>query len=142
MASVHYWLIKSEPSVYPYSQLEAEGRTSWTGIRNYEARNNLRAMKPGDLCLYYHSNEGKAVVGVARVETLAGPDETAPGENWASVQVSPVVAFGEPVTLATIKGTPAFEDLQLVTRGRISVVPVSAAHFKLLLKMGKTSLPR
>ena len=142
MAKTQYWLIKSEPSVYPYAQLEEEQRTDWTGIRNFEARNNLRAMKPGDLCLYYHSNEGKAVVGVAKVLTAAGPDPTAPGENWASVEVAPVVAFKEPVELATIKKTAALKDIQLITRSRISVVPVSAEHFKLILKLGKTSLPR
>ncbi len=97
MAKTQYWLIKSEPTVYPYSQLEKDGKTDWTGIRNFEARNNLRAMKPGELCLYYHSNEGKAVVGVAKVLTAAGEDPTAPGEDWASVQVGPVVALAEPV---------------------------------------------
>lgn len=142
MAKTQYWLIKSEPSVYPYAQLEKDGKTDWTGIRNYEARNNLRAMKPGDLCLYYHSNEGKAVVAVAQVLTAAGPDPTAPGEDWASVEVAPVVALKEPVTLATFKKTPAFKDLQLLTKSRISVVPVSAEHFKAILKLGKTALPK
>lgn len=142
MAKTQHWLIKSEPTVYPYAQLEKDGKTDWTGIRNYEARNNLRAMKPGDLCLYYHSNEGKAVVAVARVLTSAGPDPTAPGEDWASLEVGPVVALKEPVTLAVIKQTPAFKDLQLLTRSRISVVPVSSEHFKALLKLGKTALPK
>jgi predicted RNA-binding protein with PUA-like domain len=142
MAKPRYWLIKSEPSVYPYAQLEQEGKTDWTGVRNYEARNNLRAMKPGDLCLYYHSNEDKAVVGVAKVLAAAGPDPTAPGEDWASVDVAPVVAVKQPVELATIKKTPALKDMQLLTRGRISVVPVTAEHFKLVLKMGKTALPK
>lgn len=142
MAKSQYWLIKSEPSVYPYTQLEKDKKTEWTGVRNYEARNNLRAMKPGDLCLYYHSNEGKAVVGVARVLTAAGEDPTAPGEDWASVEVGPVVPFQQPVELATIKATAALKELQLITRSRISVVPVSAPHFKLILKMGKTTLPK
>jgi len=142
MAKTQYWLIKSEPSVYPYSQLEQDGKTDWTGIRNFEARNNLRAMKPGDLCLYYHSNEGKAVVGVAKVLTAAGEDPTAPGENWASVQVGPVVALKEPVELATFKKSAALKECALVTKSRISVVPVSAEHFKLVLKLGKTALPR
>jgi predicted RNA-binding protein with PUA-like domain len=142
MAKTRYWLIKSEPSVYAYSQLEKDGETDWTGVRNFEARNNLRAMKPGDLCLYYHSNEGKAVVGVARVLTAAGEDPTAPGEDWASVDVGPVVALEQPVELATIKKTAALEDCQLLTRSRISVVPVTAEHFKLILKLGKTALPK
>ncbi len=142
MAKPQYWLIKSEPSVYAYAQLEKDGRTDWTGVRNYEARNNLRAMKPGDLCLYYHSNEGKAVVAVAKVLTAAVPDPTAPGEDWASVDVGPVVPLKAPVELATIKATPALQDMQLLTRSRISVVPVSAEHFKLILKMGKTAVPK
>lgn len=142
MAKTQYWLIKSEPSVYPYSQLEKDQKTDWTGIRNFEARNNLRAMKPGDLCLYYHSNEGKAVVGVAKVLTAAGEDPTAPGENWASLEVGPVVALKEPVELATFKKTAALKECQLLTRSRLSVVPVTAEHFKLILKMGKTALPR
>ena len=142
MAKPQYWLIKSEPSVYPYEQLVNEGKTDWTGVRSFEARNNLRAMKPGDLCLYYHSNEGKAVVGVARVLAAAGEDPTAPGENWASVEVGPVVALAEPVELATFKKTAALKDCALVTKSRISVVPVTAEHFKRLLAMGKTKLPR
>ncbi|MCY1014413.1 EVE domain-containing protein [Pyxidicoccus sp. MSG2] len=142
MAKPQYWLIKSEPSVYPYAQLEKDGKTQWTGVRNYEARNNLRAMKPGDLCLYYHSNEGKAVVAVAKVLAAAGPDPTAPGEDWASVDVGPAVALKQPVDLATFKATPALKDCQLLTRSRISVVPVTAEHFKLILKMGKTALPK
>jgi predicted RNA-binding protein with PUA-like domain len=142
MSKPQHWLIKSEPSVYPWSQLERDGRTEWTGVRNFEARNNLRAMKPGDLCLYYHSNEGKAVVGVARVLTPAGPDSTAPGEDWASVEVGPVVALAQPVTLATLKATPEMKDFPLLTRGRLSVAPVTAEHFQRLLKMGKTRLPR
>jgi predicted RNA-binding protein with PUA-like domain len=142
MAKTRYWLIKSEPSVYAYSQLEDDGKTDWTGVRNFEARNNLRAMTPGDLCLYYHSNEGKAVVGVAKVLTAAGEDPTAPGEDWASVDVAPVVALKQPVELATIKKTAALADCQLLTRSRISVVPVTAEHFKLILKLGKTALPK
>ena len=142
MAKPRYWLIKSEPSVYPWSQLDQDGRTAWTGVRNYEARNNLRAMKPGDLCLYYHSNEGKAVVGVAKVLSEPGEDPTVPGEDWASVEVGPVVAPQEPVTLATIKATRELKDMQLLTRSRLSVVPVSAEHFQHILALGGTKLPR
>ncbi len=142
MAKPQYWLIKSEPSVYPYEQLAKEGKTDWTGVRSFEARNNLRAMKPGDLCLYYHSNEGKAVVGVARVLAGPGPDPTAPGEDWASVSVGPLVALQEPVTLATLKATQELKELPLITRSRVSVVPVTAEHFKRILAMGKTKLPR
>lgn len=142
MAKPQYWLIKSEPSVYAYAQLEKDGRTAWTGVRSFEARNNLRAMKPGDLCLYYHSNEGKAVVAVARVLTGPGPDPTAPGEDWASVDVGPLVALQEPVTLATVKATRDLKDFPLITKSRVSVVPVSSEHFKRILELGGTKLPR
>ncbi|CAM3558756.1 EVE domain-containing protein [Corallococcus sp. ZKHCc1 1396] len=142
MATGRYWLIKSEPSVYAYARLEADGRTEWTGVRNFEARNNLRAMTPGDLCLYYHSNEDKAVVGVARVLSKPGPDPTAPGEDWASVDMGPLVAFTVPVTLATIKATPALKDFPLLTRSRLSVTPTPVEHFELVLKMGQTKLPK
>jgi predicted RNA-binding protein with PUA-like domain len=141
MPSTKYWLIKSEPSVYAYAQLEADGRTDWTGVRNFEARNNLRAMKVGDLCLYYHSNEGKAFVGVARVARTAGEDPTAPGEDWASVVVEPVQPLAEPVTLATVKATAELATFPLITRGRLSVAPVEPAHFKRILQLGRTKLP-
>ncbi|WP_342374314.1 EVE domain-containing protein [Myxococcus stipitatus] len=142
MAKPQYWLIKSEPSVYAYAQLEKDQQTEWTGIRSFEARNNLRAMQPGDLCLFYHSNEGKAVVGVARVLTRATEDSTAPGEDWASVKVAPVVPVKAPVDLAAVKATAALKEFPLITRSRLSVAPVTAEHFKLILKMGKTSLPK
>ncbi|GEN11561.1 Predicted RNA-binding protein, contains PUA-like domain [Myxococcus fulvus] len=142
MSKTQYWLIKSEPSVYPYAQLEKDKQTEWTGIRSFEARNNLRAMKPGDLCLYYHSNEGKAVVGVAQVLTLATEDSTAPGEDWASVKVAAVIPVKAPVELGTVKATAALKDFPLITRSRLSVAPVTAEHFKLILKMGKTALPK
>src|SRR5690349_15518640 len=110
VGQMSYWLIKSEPFVYSWEQLVVDGKTDWTGVRNFEARNNLRAMKRGDLCLYYHSNEGKAVVGVARVSREHFPDETVTaeeGSDWSAVEVEPVAPFAEPVTLATIKGTKA-----------------------------------
>jgi len=141
VAEPAYWLIKSEPSVYPYSQLEKERRTAWTGIRNFEARNNIRKMKPGDLALYYHSGEGKEIVGIAKVVTQAGPDPTAPKEDWASVDVEPVKAFGTPVSLSQIKADKAFADFQLVTRSRLSMVPVEAKHFKRILQLAKATLP-
>ena len=142
MAKPQYWLIKSEPSVYAYARLEEDGRTEWTGVRSFEARNNLRAMKPGDLCLYYHSNEGKAVVGVARVLGEPGEDPTAPGEDWASVEVGPLVALKEPVTLATIKATRELKDFVLIKKSRLSVAPTTPEHFKRILEMGGTKLPR
>ncbi|MGQ0506872.1 MAG: EVE domain-containing protein [Myxococcaceae bacterium] len=142
MAKPNYWIIKSEPSVYPYSQLQSEKRTNWTGIRSFEARNNLRGMKKGDLALYYHSGEGKEIVGVARIVSSAVEDPTAPGEDWSAVDVEPVATFKRPVTLATVKKTAKLKDFKLVTRSRLSVAPVTPEQFELLLKMGETKLPR
>lgn len=133
------WLIKSEPYVYGFSELESDGKTSWDGVRNYEARNNLRAMKKGDLALYYHSNEGKEIVGIVRIARAAYPDPTAPkDEDWASVEVAPVKALAAPVTLAAVKASRKLGDIALVKRSRISVVPITDGEFDEILKMGKT----
>jgi predicted RNA-binding protein with PUA-like domain len=142
MTRPRYWLIKSEPDVYPYSQLESEGRTAWTGIRSFEARNNLRKMQPGDLALYYHSGDAKEIVGIARVATAAGPDPTAPDEDWASVDVTPATPFTKPVSLAALKAAKELKQLPLITRGRLSVVPIAPEHFRLILKMGATKAPK
>ena len=136
-----HWLIKSEPSAYSFAQLQADGRTEWTGVRNFEARNNLRAMTMGDLCLYYHSTEQKAVVGIARVSRAAQPDPTAPGEDWSSVEVEPVEALPFPVTLERIRADGRLRTIQLLTRGRLSVVPVSPAHYARILELSRKPPP-
>ncbi len=141
MAPSQRWLIKSEPTVYGYPQLVKDRRTAWTGIRNYQARNHLRAMKPGDLALYYHTGDEKQVVGVARVVSPPKPDETAPGEDWTAVDVEPVRARAAPVTLAQLKASAALKDLALLKQGRLSVVPVTAVQFNAILQLGKTKLP-
>lgn len=133
------WLIKSEPTTYSWSRFLEEGRTRWDGVRSYEARNNLRAMRMGDLALFYHSNEGKAVVGVARVVATAYPDPTS-DEDWSAVDFAPVVGLERPVTLAEIKETKALEEMKLLKQSRLSVVPVDPKEFALILKMGKTRL--
>lgn len=135
-----YYLVKSEPSVYAFAQLCRDGQTRWDGVRNFEARNNLRLMRVGDLLLYYHSNEGKQIVGVARVATAAYPDPTAPQEDWSAVDVAPVLELAQPVTLAAIKNEPKLAAMALIRKSRISVVPVTAAEFALVLQMGKTKL--
>ncbi len=136
-----WWLIKSEPHVYPFTQLVKDKSTSWTGVRNYEARNNLRAMKKGDLALFYHSNEGKEIVGVARVKRGAYRDPTAPkDEDWVTVDFAPVKALTAPVTLAAIRQNPKLEGFALVKKARISVVPVSGDELRELMKMGKTNV--
>ena len=137
-----YWLVKSEPAKYAWDQLVKDRATHWDGVRNYEARNNLAAMKKGDLVLYYHSNEGKEVVGVARVKKASYPDPTSDDPRWVAVDVEPVVPVKRPVTLAEIKADPDLVDMALVRRGRISVVPVTPAEFRRVLKLGRTSLPR
>lgn len=133
-----HWLIKSEPSAYAFARLQADGRTEWTGIRNFEARNNLRAMAVGDLCLFYHSVEEKAVVGIARVSRTARADPTAPGEDWSSVEIEPVEALAAPVTLERIRTDARLRTFPLLTRGRLSVTPVSAAHFARVLALSRT----
>lgn len=137
--SVAYWLIKSEPSVYPWTRLQTDKKTRWDGVRNFEARNNLRAMKLGDLCLFYHSNEGKEIVGVAKVVRAAYPDPTAEeGEDWSVVEVAPAYAMAEPVSLATLKTTRSTSGMQLVTRSRLSVTRVTAAEWKAIHALGAT----
>jgi predicted RNA-binding protein with PUA-like domain len=138
--SRRYWLMKSEPSKYSFAQLVRDGKTMWDGVRNFEARNNLRTMKVGDLALFYHSNEGKAVVGVVRVKREAYPDPSAPGEDWSVVDVEPVAPLKASVSLDDIRGEPDLADISLLKRSRLSVVPVSKEHFDRILKMGKTKI--
>lgn len=137
-----YWLMKSEPFKYAWDELVNDGRTHWDGVRNYEARNHMQAMKKGDLVLYYHSNEGKEIVGIAKIVKESYPDPTTDDERWVVVDVAPVVALKQPVTLADVKAEPRLAEMQLVTRGRLSVTPVTPAEFKRVLKMGKTPVPR
>lgn len=139
MARTQHWLIKSEPIKYPFEQLVKDGRTHWDGVRNFEARNNLRAMAVGDLCLYYHSNEGKAVVGVARVARAAYQDPST-DEDWSCVDVEPVVALAKPVTLDDIRDRKGLAEIEMLKKNRLSVSKVTAAEFKTILKMGGTTL--
>ena len=137
---MNYWLVKSEPDVFSYDQLTIDGRTRWDGVRNYQARNNLRAMKLGDICLFYHSNIGLAVVGIARVATEFFPDPTAEKGDWSAVELEPVKPFNRPVTLVEIKAHPDLQQLLLVRNGRLSVMPVTSDEFSTLLAMGDTQL--
>ncbi len=138
--SRRYWLIKSEPFKYSFAQLLRDGVTVWDGVRNFEARNNLRAMKSGDLVLFYHSNEGKEIVGVARVAREAYADPTAPGEDWSVIDVAPVTTIKAAVSLEAIRDEVDLSDIALLKRSRLSVVPVSKEHFDRILQMGKTKL--
>lgn len=139
--SRQHWLMKSEPFKYSYAQLVRDGQTMWDGVRNFEARNNLRTMNAGDLVLFYHSNEGKAVVGVARIKREAYADPTAPEEDWSVVDVEPVTPLKVAVTLEAIRGETDLSEIALLKRSRLSVVPVSKEHFDRILKMGKTKRP-
>ncbi len=138
--SRRYWLIKSEPFKYSFAQLLRDGVTVWDGVRNFEARNNLRAMKSGDMLLFYHSNEGKEIVGVARVAREAYADPTAPGEDWSVIDVAPVTTIKAAVSLEAIRDEVDLSDIALLKRSRLSVVPVSKEHFDRILQMGKTKL--
>jgi predicted RNA-binding protein with PUA-like domain len=133
-----HWLLKSEPSAYSWDQLVKEKQTSWTGVRNAQASSNLKAMKPGDGCFFYHSGEGKEIVGIAEVVKAAYPDPTDKAGKAVAVDVKAVQPVKQPVTLAAIKADPTFTDFKLVRQSRLSVVPVSDAHWKLLLKMSGT----
>jgi predicted RNA-binding protein with PUA-like domain len=135
-----YWLVKSEPDVFSYDQLTADGKTRWDGVRNYQARNNLRVMKQGDLCLFYHSNIGLQVVGIAQVLTEYYPDPTAEKGDWSAVDLVPFKPLNRPVTLTEIKATPELQNLLLVKNGRLSVMPVTFDEFSTILSMGATNL--
>ena len=136
-----YWLVKSEPSKYSWNDFVRDGSTYWDGVRNYAARNHLASMRKGDLVLYYHSNEGKEVVGVARVTREAYGDPTTEDERWLVVDLKPLRAFERSVLLAEIKSEPALKNLPLVRQSRLSVMPVERPHFEHILRMGKTRLP-
>ncbi len=139
-APAQHWLIKSEPAKYSWAQLEKDGRTHWDGVRNFEARNHIRAMKEGDFCLFYHSNDGKVVVGVAKVVKEAYPDPSAPGEDWSAVDVAPLKPIKHPVSLDVIKSEPSLIEMALLKRSRLSVVPVTKDQFDHILKLGRTKV--
>jgi predicted RNA-binding protein with PUA-like domain len=130
-----YWLIKSEPSAYSWDQFVKDKRTAWTGVRNAQAALNLKAMKPGDRCFFYHSNEGKEIVGIAEVTKAAYLDPTDKAAKFVAVDVAPVGPVKQAVTLAAIKADPKLKDFGLVRQSRLSVVPVSAEQWKLITKM-------
>jgi predicted RNA-binding protein with PUA-like domain len=130
-----HWLLKSEPSSYSWDQLVKDKHTSWTGVRNFQALANLKAMKAGDPCLFYHSGEGKEIVGIAEVVRAAYPDSTDKEGKAVAVDVKAVEAVKQPVTLAAIKADPKFKEFKLVRQSRLSVVPVSDEHWKLIVKM-------
>ena len=135
---MNYWLVKSEPEAYSWVDFVRDGHTDWTGVRNYQARNNLQAMRPGDLALFYHSVSEKAVVGVAEVVASAAPDATAEaGSPWVAVALRPHTPLSRPVPLATLKAEPRLAQLGLLRQSRLSVTPVRAEEFDLVLALGE-----
>lgn len=132
---MNYWLVKSEPSVYSFEQLQKDKKTFWDGVRNYAARNNLREMKKGDEVFYYHSNEGLAIVGIAKVVKEAYQDPTTDNENWVAVDIKPVKKLKNPVTLAEIKTQKKLANMDLVKNSRLSVQKVTPQEWKAVLQM-------
>lgn len=127
-----YWLVKQEPEAYSWDDFVRNGRTDWTGVRNYAARNNLRAMRKGDAVLYYHSVSDKAVIGVAEVTREAFPDPTAKEGDWSAVELQPVKPLKHPVTLERIKAEPKLREIALLRNSRLSVQPLGEAEFGLI----------
>jgi predicted RNA-binding protein with PUA-like domain len=133
---MHYWLVKSEPDAYSWQTFVKDGKTAWTGVRNFAARNNLRAMRKGDTVFFYHSNEGKEIVGVALVLKEHYPDATATEGDWSCVDLKMQAPLKQPVTLEQIKGDALLKEMALVKQSRLSVMPVTSAQAKRVLKLG------
>jgi predicted RNA-binding protein with PUA-like domain len=132
---MNYWLVKTEPESYSWSDLVKDGRTSWTGVRNFQARNNLRAMKKGDSVFFYHSVSEKQIVGVAGVAREGYPDPTAKEGDWVCVDLVPGRALKQPVTLAAIKNESELKDILLLRNSRLSVIPLTKPQFERLMAM-------
>ena len=138
--SMQYWLVKQEPEKYPWEQFIKDKGTYWDGVRNYQARNNLRAMKKGDQVMYYHSVTGKSVVGVAKVTGEAYPDPTAKEGDWSVVDLKPVKALNKPVSLEEIKKDSKLAEISLIKQSRLSVMPLRAVEFSRILQLGQTKI--
>ncbi len=134
---MNYWLVKQEPESYSFSDFQKEGRTDWTGVRNYTARNNLKAMKTGDKVFYYHSADEKAVVGLAKVTKSFFPDPTADDDAWVAVELEAGKPVKQPVTLAEIKANPKLSNMALVKLSRLSVSAVTKDEFDEIVRMSK-----
>ncbi len=134
--TTQYWLVKSEPDAYAFSDLVRDRRTAWTGVRNYAARLHLKAMRPKDRVLFYESVTTKAVVGIAEVTRAAFPDTTADEEGWVAVELKVVAPLAKPVTLAQVKAHPALKDIPLIRQSRLSVMPLAPEVFEQIIKLG------
>jgi predicted RNA-binding protein with PUA-like domain len=136
----NYWLVKQEPESYSWATFEKEGGTAWTGVRNFQARNNLRAMKKGDPVLFYHSGESRECVGLARVGKEAYPDPTATEGDWSGADLVPVKPLKKSVSLAVIKADKALKEVPLIRNSRLSVMPLTEAQFNRILELSETKL--
>jgi predicted RNA-binding protein with PUA-like domain len=134
--TTQYWLVKQEPEAYAWTDFVRDGRTNWEGVRNFQARNFLKTMQPGDAVLFYESVTTKAVVGVAEVTKAAFPDKTADEEGWVAVELKAGKALKNPVTLEQIKGEPTLKDIGLLRQSRLSVMPLKKAEFARIVKLG------
>jgi predicted RNA-binding protein with PUA-like domain len=137
---MNFWLVKQEPSQYSWDQFVIDKETYWDGVRNYQARNNLKNMKKGDLVFFYHSVVGKEIKGVAKVSKENYPDPTSEDPNWVVVNLKPYKALLKAVTLADIKSQQKLANLALIKQSRLSVIPLTKSEFKFILVMGKTKL--
>ena len=137
MSVTKYWLVKSEPGAYSWDDLVKDGQTYWDGVRNYQARNNLRAMAPGDRVLFYHSGSDRQVMGLAEVVSRPYPDPTTDDERWVVVDIVPRRPLDRPVSLAAIKADPKLAEVALVRQPRLSVMPLTKAEFERLIKLGR-----
>jgi predicted RNA-binding protein with PUA-like domain len=132
----NYWMVKQEPETYSWDTLVKDGKTDWTGVRNFQARNNLRQMKTGDRVLFYHSGKDKAVVGIAEVVKTAYADPTADDPQWVAVDLKPIKALSAPVLLATIRYDKRLSGLPLIRQSQLSVMPLTKDEFDTLVSMG------
>ncbi|MDH5763113.1 MAG: EVE domain-containing protein [Nitrospinota bacterium] len=137
---MNFWLVKQEPSKYSWETFITEKGTFWDGVRNYQARNNLLAMKKGDRVMFYHSVVGKEIMGIAKVTREAYPDPTADDPAWVVVDLKPVKSLKAPVTLEQIKSHSKLKDIALIKQSRLSVMPLTSAEFEIILEMGKTQV--
>ena len=137
---MNYWLVKSEPEAYSWAQLVKDGKTAWTGVRNFQARNNLRAMKKGELVSFYHSVSEKQIVGLARVAKEYYPDATATEGDWSCVDLEPVKPLKNLLTLDAIKADKVLKEMKLVKQSRLSVTPLTPAEFLRLLELSGTKI--
>jgi predicted RNA-binding protein with PUA-like domain len=135
----HYWLVKQEPTAYSWDQFAADGKTDWTGVRNFQARNNLRSMRLGDPVFYYHSVNGKAVVGIAKVTKEAFRDPTAAEGDWSAVELTAVKPVDPPVKIDQIKEEPKLAEMPLLKNSRLSVMPLTKAQFETILDLAKAA---